>query len=585
MPEIIVSGIPVSEGIAIGSPFFVHSEETKVLRVPITENEIEDEIKKYHQALDKSRNDLLLLQKELKKNADHEVIDILYTHIAMLEDPLMLQSVEEGIRCNKKNSEKALLDFVDSYKNRFQKDCPENLVFQERMKDVGDVYQRILRNLHLNQDSITVHQPNFGDILIATEISPSYAAEAQLVHPGAFVTQTGGETSHAAIIAKAAGIPYVAKVDVELIEKQKIEMLIVDALQGKVILNPQLKTIQAYSRYQKKIHTYQKGLLDKKNLSSSTKDGKKIEIYANISSLEDLALLQDKNAAGIGLVRSEYLFFDEKEDFPTEEKQYGVYKKLAQAAKDFPLTIRLFDIGGDKSHIFSYLTKIQNEIFASNYHEMNPVLGARAIRFLLKNREVLRRQIRALLRARVYGNIQILLPLVTDIVEVMQIKECIAQEKEKLSQEGRTIPPVALGCMVEVPSIAIISDILAKEVDFLSVGTNDLTQYLLAADRTNPYTSHLYFPAHLSVLRLLRWVIRSARREKKPLMLCGEIAANVQFLPLLLGMGIERFSVAPRHIPQLQESIRSISLFDAREVMKKAFSLPDVTKLQSFLMS
>lgn len=581
MPEIVVDGLALSDGIAMGKPFFMHSEETKVLKVPVTENEIENEIKKYHKALDKSREDLLQLQKDLKGDVDPEVIDILDTHIAILADPFMTQSVEDEIRCNKKNSEKAFLDFVDGYRNRFQKSFEENIHFQERMKDVGDVYRRILQNLHTG--SLEKTGPTKGSILVAPEISPSYAAEAKLLDVGAFVTQTGGETSHAAIIAKAGGIPYVAKVNVQMIENQAIDVMIVDGMQGKVILNPKPKTVQAYDRYQQKWGTYQKRKGENKNFSLSTREGVKIKTFANISSFEEMRLLHDKNIAGIGLVRSEYLFLEEKEEFPSEEKQFLIYKRLAQAVDDLPITIRLFDIGGDKSHIFSYATKIHNEIFSSNYNEMNPVLGARAVRFLLKNTSVLRMQIRALLRARQYGNIQILLPLITDISEIRQIKAYIREESEKLHQEGIEVPPVAVGCMIEVPSIAIISDIVVKEIDFLSIGTNDLTQYLLAADRTNPYTSHLYFPAHLSVLRLLRWVVRSAKKANKPLMLCGEIAADVKFLPLLLGMGIERFSVAPRHIPLLQSAIQSISLQTAKQIMRKALTLSDVQELKALI--
>ncbi|PIS00595.1 MAG: phosphoenolpyruvate--protein phosphotransferase [Chlamydiae bacterium CG10_big_fil_rev_8_21_14_0_10_35_9] len=572
--EIVLQGLTLSEGIAIGLPFFFPTVEDQVPKFAIAEEDLEKELDRYKKAIYKSEKDLRKLCLNLEKEDANEVIEILKAHLEILKDPLLNSNMERKLYEERRNIESIFQDTIYEFKERFL--GLSDSFFQDRVKDIVDVSKRILRHLSLSKDSKFFQVP-FGSVVFSKELMPSDIAEVNNNQVSAFVTQRGGLTSHTAIIARAKGIPFIANIDTQLIGKTEINSIIVDGFKGVVILNPNLTTLK---KYQKTIKGKQ-GLFDKlqeiAHLKTETLDKETVNLFGNIETQSDIDLLLKYNASGVGLFRSEYLFLMGRE-FPTEEDQFNVYRSFVKKLGKLPLVIRIFDIGGDKNN--EYILK-QNKDLAN---EMNPVLGCRAIRYLMSNEAILISQLRAILRASIYGNIHILVPMVSDVSELLFVREKIQQVRGELEKENILLPKkIPLGCMIEVPSSAIMSEVIAQEADFLSIGTNDLIQYVMAADRTNPHLSHIYTASHPSIIRLIQMVVEAAINNHKPLLLCGEIAADAKFIPILLGLGIRDLSVSSRHLPLVKDAIRKINLQEAIELTKKALKLTKKEELQEFI--
>jgi phosphotransferase system enzyme I (PtsI) len=407
-------------------------------------------------------------------------------------------------------------------------------------------------------------------------------ADSSLV--SAFVTAVGGITSHAAIIARAKGIPYVANIDIKIFKRIEIQSIIVDGSQGIVIVNPTAKTLKKYQALQKGDLKSYSQLKKASSLKGETIDGYEVRIFANLEDPNEIDLLQKNGASGVGLFRSEYLFLASR-SFPSEEEQFAIYKKMAVALKDKPLVIRIFDIGGDKK-VDLLPEEKDAHYFAKIGLELNPALGCRAIRFLLRFREILEAQLRAILRASAFGQIHILIPMVTDIGELRQVRALVEKIQVELLAKGiKFAPKIPIGCMIEVPSSALLADVLAEESDFLSIGTNDLIQYVLAADRNNPSTSSLYFTTHPSVLRLIRMVVSAAHTARKPMILCGEYAADPAMIPLLIGLGIRELSVSARHIPLVKHTIRKWRILEACRLAEGALDYAAAGELKEYLLA
>lgn len=577
--EIVLRGLPISKGIGIGFPIFFASADDHVPEVAIPKNEITIEIDRYRRALDLSRRDVETLQRLSLNDGPPEIVSILGTHLEMMQDPLLTNVIEDRIRNMQRNTESIFHHIIEEYKERFS--TLQDHYFQERVRDIVDVSRRILGHLRPLEQVKMAEIPH-NSIILTHELVPSETVEANASLVSAFVTTAGGITSHAAIIARAKGIPYVANVDIKLLKKCDVHSLIVDGSLGLVILNPTRQTLKKYQELQRSQQMSYKMLKSAAHLKGETIDGYEVRIFANLENPKEIDQLLKAGAGGIGLFRSEYLFLARKA-FPSEEEQFSIYKRMVKALKGRPLVIRVFDVGGDKK-VDLPPSNPDSRYFTSIGHELNPALGCRAIRFLLRYPEILHAQLRAILRASHYGEIHILIPMVSDVSEVRIVRQKVQEIQEEFRKAGiKTAKHIPIGCMIEVPSSAIMCDSLADEVDFLSIGTNDLVQYILAADRSNSNTSDLYYTTHPSILRLIRMVVASANRARKPVILCGECAADPSMIPLLIGLGIREFSVAARHIPMVKHTIRKWRILEACRLAEGALEHPSAQELKEYL--
>jgi phosphotransferase system enzyme I (PtsI) len=577
--EIILRGLPISKGIGIGFPIFFASVDDDIPEIAIPKNEIENEISRYRRALDLSRKDVENLQRMSLREGPPEIVAILGTHLEMMQDPLLTTEIEGRIREMQQNTESIFQHLIQEYKQRFS--TLQDTYFQERVRDIVDISRRILGHLRPLERVRMAEMPH-NSIILTHELVPSETVEANSSLVSAFVTIAGGITSHAAIIARAKGIPYVANVDIKLLKKTELHSLIVDGSEGIVIVNPTRQTLRKYQEM-KRIHLEGYKLIKSaSHLKGETIDGYEVRIFANLENPKEIDLLLKNGANGIGLFRSEYLFLSRRE-FPSEEEQFAIYKKMVKTLRGRPLVIRVFDIGGDKK-IDLLPNAPDAKYFNAIGNELNPALGCRAIRFLLRFQNLLETQLRAILRASHYGEVHILIPMVSDLSELRQVREKVQMIQADLRLKGiKTGSNVPIGCMIEVPSSAIMCDALAQEADFLSIGTNDLVQYVMAADRSNPSTSDLYFSTHPSILRLIRMVVASANQARKPVILCGECAADPSMIPLLIGLGIREFSVSARHIPLVKHTIRKWRIIEACRLAEAALEFPSAQELKAYL--
>lgn len=568
--EIHLQGFPICPGIAIGRPFFFSILDDSVPEFSVPDHEIEKEVARYYRALKHSQQDVFTLQQQLKFEGVFEGAAILSSHLEMMQDPLMNERVEEEIRSKGKNTEYVFHSVIGEYEKKFNNKINDRF-FRERLKDIHDISRRVIGHLRKNERLSLANIPT-RSIVFANELTPSDTAEANTASIEAFVTRTGSETSHVAIMARAKGIPFVASVNFPDFLSASVAIVIVDGRTGDVIINPTKETLEKYRKEKRKIKNYVNKLNQSGVLSAETLDGARIKVSANIELFNEIDTLQNYFSDGIGLFRSEYIFIS-RDAFPSEEEQLVVYRSIAERMVNLPIVIRTFDIGGDKFGNFHH-----------NRFEMNPYLGCRAVRYMLREKSAFKAQIRAILRASLHGNVSILLPLISGITELRQVKVLIEEAKKELEERGIILPKhVPVGCMIEVPSAAITCDIIAKECDFLSIGTNDLVQYSLAVDRGNPSMSYLYNPHHPSIIRLIKMVALEGNRLNKPVSICGEIAADPLFTPLLLGLGVNELSVSARQLPSIKNTIRNLKLTQAVELANQILSLETEDEIKEAL--
>lgn len=570
LEEIILKGAPISGGIAIGTLFFIEGlQEEIVPELSIPSSEVEKEIGRYRRAITSSREDLHDLQRFLAKEGSTEAVSIIDTHIQMLEDPFMTTFMEKKIRQRMKNTETVFRSVMSDYEKEFSK--VKDSFFKQRLLDVKDLSQRILRNLHPKK-SLGGEKIPENSIIFTKELIPSSSAQASKWQVRGFITEIGGTTSHAALIARSKGIPYVANISIDTLYPLKGSPVIINGKTGDIIINPKEPTLKRYQEALQETllaNTYEK---ESSDVGTETQDGEKVEVYANIENLSDLDLLVPYRAEGIGLFRSEFLFFGKELHTFSEEDQFILYQQVMEKAKGMPVVFRTFDVGGDKGSFNQYDP------------EPNPALGCRGIRFLLKNRDIFAQQLRALLRVSLDGDLRILLPMISDIEELYIAKEMIQEAALQLRSEGHEIADeIPLGCMIEVPSAAFMAHAIARECDFLSIGTNDLIQYTLAADRATEETNSYYSPTHPSILRLILHIVQEANRYNTPISLCGEIASDLKFVPLLLGLGIRKFSCSSRFIPEVKKLIASLSIQNLKEFTEQALDLESAREVEEFL--
>lgn len=568
--ETRLSGIAISSGIAIGKPFFFSVIEDSIPEGVIHDDAIESEIERYHSAVQRCRQDVERLQAQLKAENALEAVAILDTHIHIMNDPLLNESVEIEIRRQKKNADFIFKQVSLQHEEKFK--AMEDAFFRERILDLQDIARRIIAYL-CEQQHVSLSEVPEGSIVFSRELAASDVAEVKERTVLAFVTETGGFTSHAAIVAKAKGIPYVANVDFGLIEQVKPDNAIVDGRVGEIILNPNDETLKDYQRQKREQNSYYNKLEETSLLGSETYDGHQIRLSANIEMAHEVDMVHRYGACGVGLFRSEYLFLLQQ-NFPTEEEQYAIYRGIVQNMRGLPIVIRTFDVGGDK------LTLQQQSLCKGN-----PYLGCRAIRFLLQEREIFKTQLRAILRASAYGNVKIMFPMVTGLPELDEAKSIVYEARDELIKAGEKVADeVKIGCMIEVPSAAVIADLLAVECDFFSIGTNDLVQYALAADRSNQNMSVQYSPTHPAIIRLIKLVVTQANKHGIPVGVCGEIAADPKFTSLLIGLGISELSVTSRYVPIIKQAIRNTSILAASRLADEVMALKTTQEIEDRLL-
>lgn len=566
--EIVLKGIPASPGITIGKAFLYGREQYAIPRRAVREEQIQNEIRRFKDALVQTRNEIQEIKKHISDEMGVEHGQIFSAHLLVIDDSMLIEEVVSRLKKEKLSIEYIFQDVLRRYIKVFSEMDDEYL--KERISDVNDVGRRILKNLIGAKEDVLANLKE-KVIVVAYDLSPSDTATMHKKNVIAFTTDIGGRTSHTAIMAKSLEIP--AVVGLETITK-KIESgdtVVIDGTHGMVVINPGAKTIKKYEQDRLKFAEFEKHLLELKNLPCVTLDGKAIALSANIEVPEDVASVLSHGATGIGLYRTEYFYMNRK-DLPTEEEQFKAYVAVARKIKPHAVIIRTLDLGGDK-----FLSQLEVP------QQMNPFLGWRAIRFCLARPDIFKAQLRAVLRASVYGKLKIMYPMISGLEELKQANALLEESRKELKKEG--IPfdqEMEVGAMIEVPSAALTSDILAKEVDFFSIGTNDLIQYSLAVDRVNEKIAYLYEPAHPAVLRLIRSVIENGHNAGLWVGMCGEMAGDIVMTIVLLGLGLDEFSTSPIAIPEIKRIIRSVTLRQAKEVAQEAIMLPTGREVERF---
>lgn len=569
--QIQIKGIPAAPGIAIGKAHVFGTEDMTPVEYSVPEAQIPVEIERFKQALKDTREEILAIEQKISKEMGLEHGRIFSAHLLVLEDSVLVQEVITRLKKRKKNIESVFAEVLNKYVNVLSEAKDEYL--RDRMSDIADVGKRILRNL-IGIEERTMEGLDEKSIVIAYDLSPSDTA---MMHKGrvlGFATDIGGRTSHTAIMAKSLEIPAVVGLESITDMVQNGDQIILDGIHGVVIINPTKRFLDKYKKEKKKYETLEQELTQLKSLPGVTLDGKKITVAGNIELPEDVASIISHGAEGVGLYRTEY-FYMNRRDLPSEEEQFNAYKSVVMRVKPYNVVIRTLDIGGDK--FLSHLDVPK---------EMNPFMGWRAIRFCLARPDIFKAHLRAILRASAYGNLKLMYPMISGVVEFRQANEVLEEVKKELRKEGLAFnEDIPVGAMIEVPSAAITSDILAMECDFFSIGTNDLIQYSLAVDRVNEKIAYLYEPTHPAVLDLIKMVIDNGHKENIPVGLCGEMAGDVSLTMILLGLGLDEFSTSPIAVPEVKKIIRSINYSDAREIAEVALRFKTGKEVQDYARS
>jgi len=554
-----IKGISASSGIAIGKVFLIGKEEFPVALRRISLEEVPSEILRLEEALINTRKELIELQKEIEKSLDQYHAQIFDAHLLVLEDRVLIEDVIARIKKNKVNVEYAFQQVAKKYMDTLSRLDDEYL--KERAIDVQDVARRVLRKLLKKEGKPSVEIKD-KVIIVAHDLSPAETASLPKKNVLGFVTDIGGRTSHTAIIARALGIPAVVGLERLTLMISAEDSVIVDGTEGLVIINPSRQTLEEYKDKQKEDKLSKRVFYVLKKLPAETLDKKRITLAANIELPEEIPLALDRGTEGIGLYRTEYMFLGRKE-LPNEEEQCQAYVNVAKKAKPYSVIIRTLDLGGDK-----FLSHPEIP------HDMSPFLGWRAIRFCLARPDIFKVQLRAILRASKENNLKLMFPMISGIEELRQAKRMLEEIKEDLRREKIYFDEnIDVGVMIEVPSAALISDVLAKEADFFSIGTNDLIQYSLAVDRANEKVAYLYEPTHPGVLRFIKMIVDNAHKENIWVGMCGEMASEPLCAFLLLGMDIDELSVPPSSLPEVKKLIRSVRFKDARHAIGEVLSL------------
>jgi phosphoenolpyruvate-protein phosphotransferase (PTS system enzyme I) len=552
-----LQGIAASNGIAIAKAYKLvepdFSFEKKTVAAPA------EEVARFQSALQKSKAELEQIRDHAGTALGADKAAIFDAHLLVLSDPELISPIEDKINTENVNAEHALKETADMFIGMFE--SMDNEYMKERAADIRDVTKRVLAHLL----GIQIPNPSMiaeEVVIVAEDLTPSDTAQLNRQFVKGFTTNIGGRTSHSAIMARSMEIPAVVGTKTATEEINNGDLVVVDGLKGEVHFNPTPEVLEVYKKTQEDFEKQKAEWAKLVNEKSVTADGHHVELAANIGTPKDLKGVVENGGEGIGLYRTEFLYMD-RDQLPTEEEQFTAYKAVLEGMAGKPVVVRTLDIGGDKELPYLNLPK-----------EMNPFLGFRAIRLCLEEQDIFRTQLRALLRASVHGNLKVMFPMIATLVEFREAKAMLEEEKAKLVNEGIQVADhIELGIMVEIPSTAVLADQFAKEVDFFSIGTNDLIQYTMAADRMNQQVSYLYQPYNPSILRLVKMVIDAAHKEGKWAGMCGEMAGDETAIPLLLGLGLDEFSMSASSILKARSLIRNLNKSDMENLASTVLNM------------
>ncbi len=562
-------GIGASPGIVTGRAFLVERFKVRLPQKRILPSQVDEEVERFRRAIEMSRQQLLEVKEKILDPEVRQHAFILDVHLMILDDQMLIQNTVENIRRKKVNSEWALDLSLEKLDAAFK--SIEDEYLRERRSDLHYVAARIFRNLMgKKHDDITKIKGKV--IVVAHDLSPADTLQMRLNQVAGFVTDIGGRFSHTAILARSLGIPAVVGLEVATSLINGGDLLAIDGEAGEVVINPTEAISESFIERRRRVRLLEREVMKYASLPAETRDGIRVRLQANIEMVEEIPSAKSHGAEGIGLFRTEILYLNRR-DLPTEEEHYQTYRKLVEEIYPEEATIRTLDIGGDK-FLSSY----------SERNEMNPAMGLRAIRFSMKEIDIFKTQLRGILRASAHGNLRILFPMISGMEEIRRAK-MILEEVKRECQRAR-IPfdkGVKIGAMIEIPSASVTADLLAREVDFFSIGTNDLIQYALAVDRINEHVSYLYEPLHPAILRIIKSVVQSAQQAGIPIAICGEMAAEPAYVIVLLGLGLEEFSMNPAAIPRVKKALRMTQAIETKALSEKLIQLSTATEIKRYV--
>ncbi|GAA5417163.1 phosphoenolpyruvate-protein phosphotransferase [Paraliobacillus ryukyuensis] len=562
-----ITGIAASSGVAIAKAYKLATPDLSFEKKKV--DDAEAEVKRLNEALEVSKKELEIIKENARKTLGDEHAEIFSAHLLVLGDPELVNPIQDKIKTDLVNAESALDETANMFIDMFK--AMDNEYMRERAADIQDVTKRVMAHL-LN---VSFPDPALIDeevVVIAEDLTPSDTAQLNKQFVKGFTTNIGGRTSHSAIMARSLEIPAVVGTKTITEDVKENDIVIVDGIDGQVIVNPSNEEITQYEQKQADFEKQKEIWAQLKDEPTVSSDGSHVELVANIGTPDDVAGIINNGGEGVGLYRTEFLYMG-KSELPTEDEQFEAYKSVLEQMGDKPVVVRTLDIGGDKELSYLDLPK-----------EMNPFLGFRAIRLCLERDDIFRVQLRALLRASTYGNLKIMFPMIATLDEFREAKGLLLEEKENLQNDGVTVSDdIEVGIMVEIPSTAVIARQFAKEVDFFSIGTNDLIQYTMAADRMNERVSYLYQPYHPAILNLVNNVIEAAHAEGKWAGMCGEMAGDSIAIPILLGLGLDEFSMSATSILPARTQIKDLSKEELATYKEQLLSMSTASEVEAFV--
>lgn len=565
----LLKGVPASPGIAISKVFKLKSESISIDPTIVDDSSVDTEVEKFVKAVEKSKSELKSLQSKVVRKVGLENAKIFDVHQLLLEDSVIIEETIHSIKKENKSAEFAFFHIMQKYENTLNGSSTNH--FQNRSSDLRDVKRRVIRHIQGDRTD-QLNQLSGSAVIVTNDLTPSDAVMLEKRKVLGFATDLGGRTSHAAIMARSMEVPSVVGLRRIFNLVEEGDRIVIDGNEGKVLIQPDEKTINHYRKLQEKYYDTNRKLDEIRDLKCLTIDGKEIELSANLEFSDEAESVKSHGAKGVGLYRTDYIYLTKKE-LPTEEEQFQEYRKIVKKISPDPVIIRTMDLGGDKLPK-SFLIPPQE----------NPFLGWRAIRISLERKDIFKTQLRAILRASGAGNVKILFPMISGLDEVHECKKALENAKSELQKEGIKYDlDIEIGVIIEVPSAALLADKIAKEVDFLSIGTNDLVQYLLAVDRGNERIAYLYQHLHPAILRMIKQIIMAGHQEGVWVGMCGEMASDPLSTLILIGMDLDEFSVSPIAVPEIKKIIRSTEYREAARIAKKVLQFDRPSEVERFM--